>query len=114
MELYITVYSRGSVEIKAAFVLDVEHQVTSIQVLHYKEEMLLCKQHIIVSSVLQTLEKRMNDRMTEDEREWIQIRGAEREVFINNWWSSGQGNVEGHVFTAFTSRHVYRCKLTLD
>lgn len=43
-------YLRGSVEIEAAFVLDVEHQVASIQVLHYKEEVLLCKQHIIVSS----------------------------------------------------------------
>ena len=47
----LSAYSRGSVEIEAAFVLDVEHQVASIQVLHYKEEVLLCKQHIIVSSL---------------------------------------------------------------
>lgn len=36
-------YSRSSVEIKSSLVLDVKHQVTSIQVLHYKEEVLLCK-----------------------------------------------------------------------
>lgn len=34
---------RGSGDVEAAFVLDVEHQITSIQVLHDKEEMLLCK-----------------------------------------------------------------------
>lgn len=39
----LPLYLRGSVEIEAAFVLDVEHQVTSIQVLHYKEEVLLGK-----------------------------------------------------------------------
>lgn len=39
----LPVYLRGSVEIEAAFVLDVEHQVASIQVLHYKEEVLLWK-----------------------------------------------------------------------
>lgn len=33
---------RGSVCVKPAFVLDVEHQVTSIQVLHDEEEVLLC------------------------------------------------------------------------
>lgn len=35
---------RGSVDVKPAFVLDVEHQVTSIQVLHDEEEVLLCKE----------------------------------------------------------------------
>ena len=35
-------YIRCSVEIEAAFVLDVEHQVASVQILHYKEEVLLC------------------------------------------------------------------------
>lgn len=34
---------RGSGDVETAFVLDVEHQITSIQVLHDKEEMLLCK-----------------------------------------------------------------------
>lgn len=52
----VPVFLRGSVEIEAPFVLDVEHQVASIQVLHYKEEVLLCKQHIIVSSPSQTNE----------------------------------------------------------
>lgn len=45
----MTVYSRCSVEIEATFVLDVEHQVASIQVLHYKEEVLLYEKHITVS-----------------------------------------------------------------
>lgn len=35
---------RGSAVVKPAFVLDVEHQVTSIQVLHDKEKVLLCKE----------------------------------------------------------------------
>lgn len=34
---------RGSGDVETAFVLDVEHQITSIQVLHDKEEVLLCK-----------------------------------------------------------------------
>lgn len=41
-------YSRSSVEIEAAFFLNVKHQVASIQVLHYKEEMLLRKQDVAV------------------------------------------------------------------
>ena len=34
-------YSHGSVDIEAALVLDVEHQVSAIQVLHYKEQTFL-------------------------------------------------------------------------
>ena len=34
-------YSRGSVDIEAALVLDVEHQVSTVQVLHHKEQMFL-------------------------------------------------------------------------
>lgn len=39
----LTVHLRSSVEVKTTFVLNVEHQVASIQVLHYEEEVLLCK-----------------------------------------------------------------------
>lgn len=39
----LMVHLRSSVEVKTTFVLNVEHQVASIQVLHYKEEVLLCK-----------------------------------------------------------------------
>lgn len=42
------VHSRSSVEIEAAFVLNVKHQVASIEELHNKEEVLLCKQDITV------------------------------------------------------------------
>lgn len=47
----VSVHLRGPVDVKATFVLDVEHQISSIQVLHYKEEVLLHKQHITVSSL---------------------------------------------------------------
>lgn len=40
---YLTVYLRSSVNVKTTFVLNVEHQVASVQVLHHKEEVLLCK-----------------------------------------------------------------------
>lgn len=33
--------SHGSVEFKAPFLLNMKHQVSSIQILHHKEEMLL-------------------------------------------------------------------------
>ena len=33
--------SHGSVEFKAAFLLNVKHQVSSVQILHHKEQMLL-------------------------------------------------------------------------
>lgn len=45
--LSLPVYLRGPVEVEAAFVLNVEHQVASIQVLHYKEEVLLCKNTLL-------------------------------------------------------------------
>lgn len=63
-------YLRGSVEIEAAFVLDVEHQVASIQVLHYKEEVLLCKNTLLSAHCHRQV------RHEECVRKWIQIRGA--------------------------------------
>lgn len=39
----LAVHLRSSVNVKATFVLNVEHQVASVQVLHHKEEVLLCK-----------------------------------------------------------------------
>ncbi len=33
--------SRGSVEFKATFLLNMKHQVSSVQILHHKEQMLL-------------------------------------------------------------------------
>lgn len=38
----LTVHLRRSVNVKTTFVLNVEHQVASVQVLHHKEEVLLC------------------------------------------------------------------------
>ena len=63
--LHIPVYSRGSIDIEAAFALNVKHQVASIQVLHYKEEVLLCKQHITVSSLSDTKEPMERVRLRE-------------------------------------------------
>lgn len=40
---YLTAHLRSSVNVKTTFVLNVEHQVASVQVLHHKEEVLLCK-----------------------------------------------------------------------
>lgn len=38
----LPVHLRSSVNVKTTFVLNVEHQVASVQILHHKEEVLLC------------------------------------------------------------------------
>lgn len=46
-------YLRGSGDVETALVLDMEHQITSIQVLHDKEEVFLCKRvHERMTSVI--------------------------------------------------------------
>lgn len=50
----LTVHLRRSVNVKTTFVLNVEHQVASVQVLHHKEEVFLCakERDIIVNTLL--------------------------------------------------------------
>lgn len=38
---FLTVYVRGSVQVKLVAALDVEHEIPSIQILHHKEQVLL-------------------------------------------------------------------------
>lgn len=86
-------YLRGSVEIEAAFVLDVEHQVASIQVLHYKEEVLLCKNTLLSAHCHRQV------RHEECVRKWIQIRGTRRSHCCGHGWFS----IGEHACKRFTS-----------
>lgn len=98
----LSVYLRGSVEIEAAFILDVEHQVASIQVLHYKEEVLLCKNTLLSAHCHRQVRHEECVRMDSDKGGWERgslSAGTRRSHCCGHGWFS----IGEHACKRFTS-----------